>query len=202
MLCLKCVKTGRKKLLSAEQWNMLSSVMHSGEHLRHYWDTWGKGKQIRKTLITNYIFIFIIIWRDTMIKSITYHKTMMILSWWGCTVSGNNLNFENPSNMWSDDKSVSRKAYQQLSSCQSRCVLSFSGAYVSSVTLAILVGLLIVCHPPGSICWSPSFPEPCVPALHPAPASLTCTALFPPLHSYHPTNIISLNLLKLLRAII
>lgn len=99
-------KRGEKKLLSAEQWNMLSSVMRSGEHLRHYWDTWRKGKQIRKTLITNYIFIFIIVWRDTMIKSITYHKKMMILSWWGCTVSGNDLNFENPSNVWSDDESV------------------------------------------------------------------------------------------------
>ncbi len=103
---LICVKTGRKNCWALSSETCLSSVMRSGEHLWHYWDTWRKGKQIRKTLITNYIFIFIIVWRDSMIKSITYHKTMMILSWWGCTVSGNNLNFENPSNVWSDDKSV------------------------------------------------------------------------------------------------
>lgn len=50
---------------------------------------------------------------------------------------------------------------------------SFSEAYENSVMPAILVGLLIVCHPPGAICQAPFVPEPCVEALPRAPTSLT-----------------------------
>lgn len=50
---------------------------------------------------------------------------------------------------------------------------SFSGAYENNVVPAILVGLLIVCHPPGAICQGPLVPEPCAEALPRAPTSLT-----------------------------
>lgn len=50
---------------------------------------------------------------------------------------------------------------------------SFSGAYENNVVPAILVGLLIVCHPPGAICQGPLVPEPCAEALPHAPTSLT-----------------------------
>lgn len=50
---------------------------------------------------------------------------------------------------------------------------SFSGAYENNVVPAILVGLLIVCHPPGAICQAPLVPEPCVEAQPRAPTSLT-----------------------------
>lgn len=65
---------------------------------------------------------------------------------------------------------------------------SFSGAYENSVVPAILVGLLIVCHPPGAICQDPLLPVPCAEALPRAPTSLT--PIMPP----HMTPSLSIKL--------
>lgn len=84
-------------------------------------------------------------------------------------------------NVENEDKIIFLKRHQLSVSVQMG-PFSFSGAYVNSVVPAILVGLLIVCHPPGAICQGPSVPEPCAEALPRAPASLTpihCLARLP-----------------------
>lgn len=78
--------------------------------------------------------------------------------------------------LWNKSSSLQMHGLNHLS-VSIQMARSFSGAYENNVVPAILVGLLIVCHPPVAICQGPLVPEPCAEAL-----PCACTSLTPSCH--------------------
>lgn len=86
-----------------------------------------------------------------------------------------------------------RKAQQQLLRCQSRCVFLFLHCLREQRHTSYSCRF-VNCLSPTRFHLSESL-SPWAMCAGAASRSLTCAALFPPLHSCHPTNITSLNLL-------